>query len=226
MLDLYDEFRAVVSSLSERSIEYAVCGGLAVSVYCEPRATVDIDLLILPEDYERAKEAAQALGYTIEGPPMTFVHGAIEIRRLSKVEPESGDSLPLDLLLAGDMPGAMMRIHAKPPRPKPPRPDTAPAPSTAPAAAVDEPKSGLAGLTIKFTPPEGSNVSPVTLDVSALTGRGTAFLPLEQGVPLPVAGTLKPIVDTFDKTWYGFENVSAEQFAEYAKKVDELTKGA
>lgn len=99
MLDLYDEFRAVVSALSERTIDYALCGGLALSVYCEPRATVDIDLLILPEDYERAKEAAHALGYTIEGPPMTFVHGAIEIRRLSKIEPESGDSLPLDLLL-------------------------------------------------------------------------------------------------------------------------------
>ncbi len=32
----------------------------------------------------------------------------------------------LDLLLAGDMERAMMKIHAKPPRPKPPRPETAP----------------------------------------------------------------------------------------------------
>ncbi|HNJ84467.1 MAG TPA: aminoacyl-tRNA hydrolase [Piscinibacter sp.] len=32
----------------------------------------------------------------------------------------------LDLLLAGEMERAMMKIHAKPPRPKPPRPETAP----------------------------------------------------------------------------------------------------
>jgi len=32
----------------------------------------------------------------------------------------------LDLLLAGSMERAMMKIHAKPPRPKPPKPETAP----------------------------------------------------------------------------------------------------
>ncbi len=32
----------------------------------------------------------------------------------------------LDLLLAGEMERAMMKIHAKPPRPKPPRPEIAP----------------------------------------------------------------------------------------------------
>lgn len=32
----------------------------------------------------------------------------------------------LDLLLAGEMQGATMKIHAKPPRPKPPRPDSIP----------------------------------------------------------------------------------------------------
>ena len=32
----------------------------------------------------------------------------------------------LDLLLAGEMERAMMKIHAKPPRPTPPRPETAP----------------------------------------------------------------------------------------------------
>jgi PTH1 family peptidyl-tRNA hydrolase len=32
----------------------------------------------------------------------------------------------LDLLLAGEMERAMMKVHAKPPRPKPPRPETVP----------------------------------------------------------------------------------------------------
>ena len=36
----------------------------------------------------------------------------------------------LDLLLAGDMAQAMMKIHARPPRPKPPRPEAATAAAT------------------------------------------------------------------------------------------------
>ena len=99
MLDLYDEFSAIVMALSEREIDYAVCGGLAVSVYSEPRATVDIDLLIRPEDIESAKATVRDLGYTIEGFPMTFAGGAIEIQRLSKLDPDAGDVLTLDLLL-------------------------------------------------------------------------------------------------------------------------------
>jgi peptidyl-tRNA hydrolase, PTH1 family len=41
----------------------------------------------------------------------------------------------LDLLLAGDMERAMMKIHAKPPRPKPPKPAESP-----PPAAQETPK--------------------------------------------------------------------------------------
>ena len=38
----------------------------------------------------------------------------------------------LDLLLAGDMERAMMKVHAKPPRPKPPREPGEPPPETPP----------------------------------------------------------------------------------------------
>jgi len=47
LLDLYDEFKAIISALVERAIDYAVCGGLAMAVYGVPRATIDIDFLIL-----------------------------------------------------------------------------------------------------------------------------------------------------------------------------------
>ena len=43
----------------------------------------------------------------------------------------------LPLLLAGDMPRAMMKIHAKPERPKPPRPANLPADAAAAAPAED-----------------------------------------------------------------------------------------
>jgi hypothetical protein len=99
MLDLYDEFKAIITTLNEREIDYAVCGGLAMAVYGLARATVDIDLLIAADDFERVKQAVNPLGYTIEAIPMTFAKGAVEIRRLSKIDPDSGDLLMLDCLL-------------------------------------------------------------------------------------------------------------------------------
>ena len=98
MLDLAAEFEAVLSALAEHGIEYAVCGGLAMAIHGYPRATVDIDLLIRPEDEERVYAAVLPLGYTFRAKPMHFDGGAMEIRRVSKVDP-AGDTLMLDLLL-------------------------------------------------------------------------------------------------------------------------------
>ena len=46
MLDLYDELTNIVDALETASIEYAICGGIAVAIWAFPRATVDIDLLV------------------------------------------------------------------------------------------------------------------------------------------------------------------------------------
>ena len=99
MFDLYEEFRSIVSALTEHEIDYAVCGGLAMAVHGAPRATVDIDLLILGERLEEAKALARGLGYTIEALPMRFAAGKIEIRRVSKVDQDTGIVLSLDMLL-------------------------------------------------------------------------------------------------------------------------------
>jgi len=99
MLDLYEEFKALIAKLSECAIDYALCGGLAMAVYGIVRATVDIDLLILTESLEKVIALARELGYTLEATPMRFANGAIEIRRISKIDPDSGDVLMLDLLL-------------------------------------------------------------------------------------------------------------------------------
>ena len=99
MFDLYEEFKSIIAALEERGIDYAICGGLAMAVHGLPRATVDIDLLILAESLEEAKSVARGLGYTIEAQPMTFHKGAIEIRRLSKIDPSDGDLLMIDFLL-------------------------------------------------------------------------------------------------------------------------------
>ncbi len=98
MLDLTAEFEAVISALTQCGIEYAVCGGLAMAIHGYPRATVDIDLLIRPEDEARTYEAVEPLDYTFHAKPMHFDKGAMEIRRVSKIDP-AGDTLMLDLLL-------------------------------------------------------------------------------------------------------------------------------
>jgi hypothetical protein len=49
MADLMQELRSITISLEENDIEYAVCGGLALTILGFPRATFDIDVLIREE---------------------------------------------------------------------------------------------------------------------------------------------------------------------------------
>jgi hypothetical protein len=99
MLDIYDELRGLIAILDEQKIDYALCGGMAMGVYGRARTTIDIGLLILSESLEAVIAVAKNLGYNIRGKDLTFANGAIEIRRMSKIDPESRDLLPLDLLL-------------------------------------------------------------------------------------------------------------------------------
>ena len=99
MLDLYDEFRKLITALNEHQIDYALCGGLAMAVYDRPRATIDIDLLILTQSLDGVMAIARTLDYPILGLERTFSGGTIEIRRVSKIDREIGHLLSLDLLL-------------------------------------------------------------------------------------------------------------------------------
>ena len=99
MLDIFDEFRSVIEALEEREIDYALCGGMAMAVHQRPRMTIDIDVLIQPNSLEGVIALAADLGYQIRGKDLSFADGAVEIRRVSKIDRESGDLLSLDLLL-------------------------------------------------------------------------------------------------------------------------------
>lgn len=70
-----------------------------MAVYDRPRATIDIDLLILTQSLDGVMAIARTLDYTILGLERTFSGGAIEIRRVSKIDREIGHLLSLDLLL-------------------------------------------------------------------------------------------------------------------------------
>lgn len=99
MATLLDEFKAITGALNDAGIEYAVCGGWAMAIHGLPRATMDIDLLILARDLDRVLDVAKVNGFDIEGLPLHF---EIEIRRISKIDRESKKLITLDLLLAGD----------------------------------------------------------------------------------------------------------------------------
>ncbi|MEA2203263.1 MAG: hypothetical protein QOE77_39 [Blastocatellia bacterium] len=99
MLDITEELRDLVEMLNEWQIDYALCGGMAMAVHDRARMTIDIDMLIQSESLERVIALAGELDYNIRGLDMTFANGAVEIRRVSKIDTDAGDLLSLDLLL-------------------------------------------------------------------------------------------------------------------------------
>lgn len=96
MLDLEEELGALVDALNAADAEYALCGGLALAVHGAPRATIDIDLLVRPDDVSRVREVAASRGFTFAALPMRF--SKIRIDRITKIHPD-GDTLILDLLV-------------------------------------------------------------------------------------------------------------------------------
>ena len=99
MLDLLEEFRALVDALQAGGVDFAVCGGLAVAIHAHPRATLDVDLLLPRDQVDRARDVARGLGYRIDAGPFVIRKDVIEMHRLSKPDPETGDLLSLDLLV-------------------------------------------------------------------------------------------------------------------------------
>lgn len=97
MPTLYDELRSLIDALERHDVDYALCGGMAMAIYGSPRATLDIDILIQEDALDFVFELAKGLGYTIRGRDLDF--GPIQIRRVSKVDPETNELLTLDMLL-------------------------------------------------------------------------------------------------------------------------------
>lgn len=81
MATLLDELSQMISALDDGEIEYAVCGGLALTIHGFSRATFNIDILIRPESLEKGYEIAAKFEYDIRGLDMSFKETAVEIRR-------------------------------------------------------------------------------------------------------------------------------------------------
>ena len=99
MLSVYQEFEVVIAKLEQVQIPYALCGGLAVGMHTEPRATKDIDILLLTEDVESVKKVLLQCGFKFFSTPMYFADSQIELHKLTKIEPRGKDYLFLDLLV-------------------------------------------------------------------------------------------------------------------------------
>lgn len=99
MAALIEEFVGIVEAFNKAGVDYAVCGGWAIAIHGKLRTTVDIDLLILPEDLEPAMKLARERGFDIEGLPLNFDGGKTKIRRISKIDKESKELITLDLIL-------------------------------------------------------------------------------------------------------------------------------
>lgn len=101
-LDPISELEGLVDAFEAAGVEYAVCGGLALAVHGHPRATMDIDLLIRSEEITNAVAVAKHVGFDVPARKMTFglrTGTPREIQRISKLDPETGALLPLDLIV-------------------------------------------------------------------------------------------------------------------------------
>jgi hypothetical protein len=94
---IYDELRDILDALDAANVGYALVGGLAVAVWGAPRATKAIDLLVEPQDLQRALDAVRARGFTLAALPFEFKDGTT-VQRVNKVE-ATGDVMTLDLMI-------------------------------------------------------------------------------------------------------------------------------
>lgn len=97
MFDLSEELAAIREGLAARGLEFAVCGGIAMAIHGFTRATEDLDLFVRPEEVEAIEAALESLGYGLRSAPASF--GAVNIRRVSKIDAVEDDRLAIDLLL-------------------------------------------------------------------------------------------------------------------------------
>jgi hypothetical protein len=99
-MKLKDELLKIAGCFEQNQIDYALCGGLALSVHGHPRFTRDIDLLIREEDLGRARTSLSRIGYDLEAGMFRFHIGTSQETRLFRVSHSDGTQLvTLDLLL-------------------------------------------------------------------------------------------------------------------------------
>ena len=99
---LQDALRQVLQHLDDMKVPAALLGGLAVSVWAEPRFTRDVDLAVAVSsdaEAERVIHALQRLGYRVLATVEQTAHDRLATARLLPPG-ESEDGMVVDLLFA------------------------------------------------------------------------------------------------------------------------------
>jgi len=89
---VWETLRRLEERLRKADIDYVVIGGLALNAYDYARQTVDVDVVLTPESYQKFKDLYADSVYTRgDGPPRRFV------------DPES--EVAIDVMIAGRLAG-------------------------------------------------------------------------------------------------------------------------
>lgn len=99
-MNIFDEFAEIIQHIEQEKIRYALVGGVAMAFYAEPRFTQDIDMLLEPNDFEKARRVLEQNGYIEAAEPWTFKSTPLTLRRFFKAI--GSEHMMIDLLVAGD----------------------------------------------------------------------------------------------------------------------------
>ena len=99
---LFDTLRVVAQTLDELEKPWALVGGLALSVYVQPRFTADIDIAVAVDSDEEAEQllhALQARGFVIDTVIEQGATGRLATGRIYRAG-DSREGILIDLLFA------------------------------------------------------------------------------------------------------------------------------
>ena len=96
---LEETFLRVARALSKRKITWGLAGGFAFSLYCRPRATVDIDIVLIGE-LDTIEEALRGAFSSVYRNLETMRYPLVNVHRFLLVESE--DETILDVLSPSD----------------------------------------------------------------------------------------------------------------------------
>lgn len=98
-MDLIREFKLLIDVFNREGVEYAVCGGIAVTIHGYVRTTKDIDFLIRAEDADHVVQLAEQIGFLDDSGTIPFGVGTERQTIVRRVKIEGRDLLMLDLIL-------------------------------------------------------------------------------------------------------------------------------
>ena len=100
-MSLDHDLFALARAFEEARIRFAVAGGFAMALHGVVRATEDLDLVVVPDHVEGARQALRVNGYVNENEPWTTRDGWWTFHRFWKAAPGEDLVRVVDLMVPG-----------------------------------------------------------------------------------------------------------------------------